>query len=285
MHKALVLGGGGVAGIAWEVGVIHGLIREGVDLGDADLIIGTSAGSVVGALVAGGADLEQAIETQIAAEAEAGRSAPAPGPGPSAEAISAAFAVLFDPALEPREARRRVGEFALAARDVPSEERAREVFERLPIHRWPERPLKITAVDARTGDLVVWDKDSGVPLVKAIASSCAVPCFVPPVTIGDGRYIDGGVRSPINADLAAGAAAVVILEPLAAQWPRERVRPELEALGSARVLSIVPDEAAVAVFGTNVLDPGLWGPAFTAGLNQAASLAAAVRKVWKPEEG
>ena len=72
MSKALVLGGGGVAGIAWEVGVIHGLMREGVDLSDADLIVGTSAGSVVGALVATGADLEQAIETQIAANAAAG---------------------------------------------------------------------------------------------------------------------------------------------------------------------------------------------------------------------
>ena len=284
MSKALVLGGGGVAGIAWEVGVIHGLIREGVDLSDADLIVGTSAGSVVGALVATGADLEQAIETQIAATAKARADRDALGPGPDPQSITAAFGILFDPTLEPKEARRRIGELALAARNVPSEERARKVFERLPIHQWPERPLKITCVDAHTGEFVVWDKDSGVPLVLAVASSCAVPGFVPPVTIGDGRYIDGGVRSPVNADLAAGASSVVILEPLAAVWPRERLRAELAALGDARVLSVVPDEAARAVFGVNVLDPRLWGPAFHAGLNQAASLADDVRRVWKPEE-
>jgi len=285
MSKALVLGGGGVAGIAWEVGVIHGLIREGVDLTDADLIVGTSAGSVVGALVAAGADLEQAIETQIAAaeaEAEAQRDA-APAPAPDPAAAAEAFNVLFDPAVEPREGRRRVGELALAARNVPTEDRARKVFERLPIHRWPERDLKITSVNAHTGDFVVWDKDSGVPLVRAVASSCAVPLVFPPVTIGDGRYIDGGVRSPVNADLAAGAPSVVILEPLAAVWPRERVQAEIDALGDARVLSVGPDEAALAVFGTDVLDPGLWGPAFRAGLNQAASLGDAVRKVWKPD--
>lgn len=289
MDRALVLGGGGVAGIAWEVGVIHGLIREGVDLTDADLIVGTSAGSVVGALIATGADLERAIEAQIAATAEAGarrEAAPPAAPpasGAGMEPMLAALALLFDPALDPAEARRRIGELALAARNVPSEEQAREVFERLPIHHWPERPLKITCVDARTGGFVVWDRDSGVPLVRAVASSCAVPCVFPPVTIGDGRYIDGGVRSPVNADLAAGASSVVVLEPLASVWPRERVRAELDALGDARVLCVAPDAAALAVFGTNVLDPRLWGPAFTAGLDQAASLADAVRRVWKPE--
>lgn len=280
MSKALVLGGGGVAGISWEVGVIHGLVREGVDLGDADLIVGTSAGSVVGSLVASGADLEEAIETQIAATEAERPAGPAPAPDP--EQMMAAFAILFDPAVEPVEARRRIGEFALAARAVPSEESWQEVFKRMPIDAWPDRDLRITAVDAHTGEFVVWTKDADVPLVKAVASSCAVPGVFPPVRIGDGRYIDGGVRSPISADLAAGASSAVILEPLAAVWPRERVRPELEALGDARVLHIAPDEAALAVFGVNVLDPALWGPAFKAGLDQAASVADAVRKVWKP---
>src|SRR5690606_12225923 len=150
MSKALVLGGGGVAGIAWEGGVIHGLIREGVDLTDADLIVGPSAGSAVGALVAAGADRAQAIEAPIAAaeaEAEAQRDA-APAPAPDPAAAAEAFNVLFDPAVEPREGRRWVGELALAARNVPTEDRARKVFERLPIHRWPERDLKITSVNA-----------------------------------------------------------------------------------------------------------------------------------------
>ncbi|MEV5409332.1 patatin-like phospholipase family protein [Thermopolyspora sp. NPDC052614] len=279
MSKALVLAGGGIAGISWEVGMIHGLIREGVDLTDADRIVGTSAGSVVGALVTGGADLEQAIEAQIAAETGSARS---PEPTPDADLL-AAFAILFDPTIDPKEGRRRIGEMALAAETAPEDHTAR-VFERLPIQGWPDRDLRITAVDAYTGDFVVWDRDSGVPLVKAVTASCAVPGVFPPVTVGDRRYIDGGVRSPVNADLAAGASSVVVLEPLSALWPRERVQAEIDTLGDAKVLSLTPDEAALAVFGANVLDPALWGPAFKAGLDQAASAADAVRKVWKPAE-
>ncbi len=281
MSKALILGGGGIAGISWEVGVIHGLIREGVDLTDADLIVGTSAGSVVGALVATGADLEQAIEAPITTETGSGRS---PAPAPDVEPLLAAFAVLFDPAIDPKEGRRRIGEMALAADTGAEGDRVADAFNRLPIHRWPERDLRITTVDAHTGDFVVWDRDSEVPLVKAVTASCAVPGVYPPVALGDRRYIDGGVRSPVNADLAAGASSVVILEPLSALWPRERVQAEIDALGDAKVLSLTPDEAALAVFGANVLDPALWGPAFQAGLAQAASAAPAVRRTWKPAE-
>lgn len=285
MSKALVLGGGGIAGISWEVGLIHGLIREGVDLTDADLIVGTSAGSVVGSLVATGADLEEAIEAQVAATAKAAEADRLAVPAPDLEPVMDAFAVLFDPSIDPVEGRRRIGELALAATAVPTEERSQEVFNRLPIRTWPERALSITGVDAHTGEFIVWDQGSGVPLVKAVAASCAVPGVFPPVTIGDRRYIDGGVRSPVNADLAAGASSVVILEPLAAMWPRERVQAELDALGDAHVLALSPDEAALAVFGVNVLDPALWGPAFQAGLAQAASVAPAVQEVWKPAEG
>jgi NTE family protein len=116
--------------------------------------------------------------------------------------------------------------------------------------------------------------------VKAVASSCAVPCVFPPVTIGAGRYIDGGVRSPTSADLAAGAASVIVLQPMGDLVPAEALRAELETLGSADVAVIGPDQAALAVFGENVLDPALWSPAFKAGLEQASAAAESVRAVW-----
>jgi NTE family protein len=275
MSKALVLGGGGIAGISWEVGMVRGLLREGIDLTDADLIVGTSAGSVVGSLIATGADLEQAIAYQVETDTT-------PAPVPDLEPVMAAFGILFDPTIEPQEARRRVGEMALAAPSVSEEERIEAIFNRLPIKQWPERALKITAVDAHTGRFVVWDKDSGVPLVKAVASSCAVPCVFPPVTIGDSRYIDGGVRSPTSADLAAGASSVLVLEPMADLAPAEVLQAELATLGGAKVARLGPDEAALAVFGQNVLDPALWGPAFKAGLEQASSAATSIRAVWTP---
>ncbi|GGS63595.1 patatin [Planobispora rosea] len=269
-----MLGGGGVAGIAWEAGVVTGLRRAGLDLGMADLIVGTSAGSVVGALVAGGADLESAVAAQAESETEA------TVPAVDMEAVMAAFGILYDPSLEPREARRRVGAMALAVPDTGAE--IETIGQRLPVKEWPERRLLITAVDAETGEFVVWDREAAAPLASAVASSCAVPCVFPPVEIGGRHYMDGGVRSATNADLAAGSSAVVLLEPMAHLAPRARVRAEVAELGDAAVAHIVPDEASIAVFGANILDPALWRPAFDAGLAQAQAPAVAgtVAEAW-----
>ncbi|MDP9845411.1 patatin-like phospholipase family protein [Streptosporangium lutulentum] len=272
MTRTLVLGGGGIAGIAWESGVITGLRRAGVDLGEADLVIGTSAGSVVGALLTTGADLESSVGTQ--AETPAAKAAPV-----DMEPVMAAFALLYDPSLEPQEARRRVGAMALAVEDTGA--RIETVGNRLPVKEWPERRLMITAVDAETGEFVVWERDSGASLVLAVASSCAVPCVYPPVEINGRRYMDGGVRSASNIDLAAGSSTVVILEPLASMGPRQRFEAEVAELGDATVAHVGPDEASMAVFGTNVMDGALWRPAYEAGLAQAPAVVEIVAKAWK----
>ncbi|WP_062442704.1 patatin-like phospholipase family protein [Herbidospora daliensis] len=273
MTRALVLGGGGIAGIAWEAGIVTGLRREGVDLGAADTIIGTSAGSVVGTLIATGADLEKAVARQSTSDH---------GPRPVVDMapVMQAFAILFDPHVEPKEARRRVGELALALPVVDGMARIESVGDRLPVKVWPDRDLQVTAVDAATGQFVVWTGQSGVELALAVASSCAVPCVYPPVEINGARYMDGGVRSGTNADLARGADAVVVLEPLTGMVPPERLARELEKTGASRTVSIGPDAAAKAVFGDNVLDPGLWAPAFKAGLAQAPAVATRVAEIW-----
>ncbi|MBP2702599.1 patatin-like phospholipase family protein [Microbispora sp. RL4-1S] len=273
MTTALVLGGGGVAGIAWEAGILTGLRRLGVDLGTADRVVGTSAGSVVGTLVSTGADLEEAVAHQIAVDT-------GPPPAVDVEATMRAFAVMSDPSLDRLEARRRVGQMALAAAVDHAADRLAAIGERLPIKLWPERDLLITAVDAATGEFVVWDRRADVPLVLAVASSCAVPMVFPPVEINGRRYVDGGVRSVTNADLAAGARAIVVLEPLGALTPREVLDAELGEAGAATSYVIHPDEASLAAFGTNVLDPALWGPAFRAGLDQAPALAEPIAAVW-----
>jgi NTE family protein len=281
MTRALVLGGGGVAGIAWEAGIITGLRRAGLDPGGADLVVGTSAGSVVGTLVATEADLESWVGVQanaVAATASTG-STGSTGSTVDMEAVMAAFSLLYDPSLEPREARRRVGELAMAVKGDGA--KAETIGNRLPVKEWPELRLLITAVDAGTGEFVVWERGSGAPLVSAVASSCAVPCVFPPVEIGGRRYMDGGVRSPTNADLAAGSSAVILLEPLAHTSPKARLDAELAKLGDARIAHVVPDEASVAAFGANVLDPALWRPAFQAGLAQAPAVEESVARAWK----
>lgn len=275
MTKALVLGGGGVAGIAWEAGIITGLAREGVDLRDADILVGTSAGSVVSTLIATGVDLEEAISHQAATDLSA-------APVVDSELVMTAFALRYDPTLPPVEARRKVGELAMSAPVAHEAERLAAIGNRLPVREWPDRRLLITAVDAESGDLVVWERDSGVPLTLAVASSCAVPCVFPPVPINGRYYIDGGVRSVTNADLAAGASSVVIIEPMGHLVPREPFQREIAALDTDDIALVNPDEAAIRVFGANILDPALWRPAFEAGLAQAPRVRDDVAKVWPP---
>ncbi|MET8067939.1 patatin-like phospholipase family protein, partial [Micromonospora sp. NPDC005313] len=177
----------------------------------------------------------------------------------------------------------RLGALALSAR-TPSEQSRRAVIAaRLPSGRWPARRLLVTAVDAVSGEFVVFDADSGVPLVDAVGASCAVPGVWPPVTIGPRRYVDGGVRSPVNADLAAGCGQVVVLAPTrAAVGPMPRLSAQVAALRSAgaRVAVVSPDRAARAAIGRNVLDPARRAASARAGFAQASAVAGEVAAVW-----
>ncbi len=273
MSRALVLGGGGVAGIGWEAGLATGLREAGLDLGEADLIVGTSAGSVVGAMIAQGADLRSLVGRVAEAEASA---APAEV---DMEKVMTAFMIMYDRTLERAEARRRIGELALQVTGDGS--RLGQIAERLPSHEWPDTPLLITTVDAEDGSFQVWEAASGIPLPLAVASSCCVPCVFPPVEINGRRYIDGGVNSISNADLAAGHDRVVIIEPMAHLTPRSVLAAEVARLEGARTVALGPDQPAVEAFGTDVLDPGLWLPAFEAGLVQAPDVVEQVAEVWK----
>ncbi len=275
--RALVLGGGGITGIAWELGLLAGLAELGVDLGDAEVVIGTSAGSVVGAQVATGIDLEQRYAAQLV-----------PPDGEVAAAMGRGTMLRFGLAFvagsrAPEKVRARLGALALRAHTVPEQQRIDVISERLPVHEWPGRTLRITAVDARSGAFRVFDRDSGVPLVAAVAASCAVPGVWPPITIGDRRYVDGGMRSPVNADLAAGCERVVVLAPLIrGVGPMVGVEPQVAALraAGARVGLASPDTAALAAIGRNVLDPAQRAASARAGRAQAASLVTAIGRVW-----
>jgi NTE family protein len=267
--RALVLGGGGITGIAWEVGIVYGLRQAGIDLTGADLVVGTSAGSIVATMVTTGVDTETAFAMQREATAE-----------PldiDVRLLLRAYAIMRDSSLDPREARVRIGELALNA-PLGDEDAQVKVFTALmPQEDWPARPLIVTGVDADTGEPVAWTRDSGVPLVRAVTASCAVPCVYPPVRINGRRYLDGGLRSGINADLAAGAADVTVIAPMAGVSPLGGPAAELEALRAqgAAVTLITPDRAARRAIGPNVLDASRRTAALDAGLAQARSVATA----------
>jgi NTE family protein len=277
-RRALVLGGGGVTGIAWEIGVIAGLADLGIDLAAADVIIGTSAGSVVGADITCGQEPEALYQGQFAP----------PDPEPAARigwGIIGRLLWVMSTSRDPVRARARIGHWALAA-DTMAEADRRKVFQaRLPASDWPARMLKVTAVDARTGEFVVFDSAGEAGLVDAVGASCAVPGVWPPVTIGNRRFMDGGVRSVANADLAARYQRVVIVAPVAQGigplMPSPGRQAGALAAAGARVALVRPDRAAMRAIGRDVLDVSRRAAAATAGRAQAAAEAAAVWAVWQ----
>jgi NTE family protein len=294
-ERALVFGGGGSAGNAWEIGVIAGLSAAGLDVTEADLIIGTSAGSTAAAQVSSATP-----PAELLSSIRAGAHRPGAGPGGSdrrpvpngppsdlLEKTSAIIAAAEDPA----DMRRRLGAAALEMDAVSGSagqtQRLATVAARLPSQHWPQRPLLIVAVDAHTGEPVVFDRYSGVDLADAVTASTAGP-GAPPHRIGDNRYIDGGYRSPENADLAAGYNRVLVLAPLGGrtraplEWGMHLAAQadDLRAHGS-RVETILPDSSSRNAFGYNLMDPSTRPPAAQAGYNQGQALAAHLTDFWR----
>ncbi|HEX5189038.1 MAG TPA: patatin-like phospholipase family protein [Streptosporangiaceae bacterium] len=277
MEKALVLGGGGVTGIAWEIGLLAGLAQHGVDLTDADLVVGTSAGSVVGVDVRSGTSLPELYQVQTQP----------PGDKEIYARMGLGVMVKFVRTMlfsrKPEVARVRIGAMALRAKTESEQVRRRVIESRLPTLDWPPGRLQITAVDAFTGELKVFDAASGARLLDAVGASCAVPGIWPPVTINGRRYVDGGTQSAANADLAAGYDRVIIIAPLASGFgamasPVQQARALSEA--GARVAVIKPDKAALRAIGKNVLDPARRPAAALAGYAQAGSVTDQAERVW-----
>ena len=270
---ALVLGGGGVAGIAWMTGLLAGLAEAGHDVTGADVVIGTSAGSTVAAQLGSALDLEKLYARQADPELQTNE-IPA---DIDLATFGAQLGQVLEGATTPTQIARAVGRFALAAETVPEAARRAVIETRLPSHEWPARTLKFVAVDAESGAARVFDRDSGVDLIDAVAASCAVPGVWPPVSIDGRRYVDGGVRSNDNADLAAGATRVLVVAPMGTT-PLIPALPLLtEAVAGLRaagaeVAIIEPDEESVAAIGTSPLDPSTRTPAAEAGRAQGRAL-------------
>jgi NTE family protein len=291
--RALVLGGGGATGNAWLIGVIAGLLEAGLDVTEADLIIGTSAGSTSAAQITSATPAE--LLAALLSAAPQARTAPVGSDGGRGRVGPAASHMertgrIIAAAEDAADMRRRMGASALeldAASDGSGQTRWRDtVAARLPSQRWPERTVLITAVNADTGEPVVFDRHSGVDLVDAVAASCA-SAFA--YGIGGSRYIDGGYRSNAeNADLAAGYARVLVLSPFGGrsrtpvEWGMHLATQVdgLRARGS-RVETIFPDRDSSAAFGDNVMDPSTRPPAARAGYDQGRALAEQLTRFWR----
>jgi len=273
----LVLGGGGVAGIAWEVGILARLAELGIDLrSDADLVVGTSAGASVGALISGQTGYDTLVATQRLPVSQTKERMP----DVDLNLLMEIFGLMTSKRGDPAEARREIGALALATATVSEDERREIIAWRVPTDEWPARPLIITAVNADTGERTLFSASSTVSLVDAVAASCAVPGIWPPVTIGGRRFIDGGVYSTTNADLTQGYDLTVVLCPVD-MGPNDGDGTRTAATKSSHsTLTIVANAASLAAFGPNLLDPSSRGPALDAGMEQANEIAAEVRQYW-----
>ncbi len=293
-ERALVLGGGGSTGNAWLIGVIAGLLDAGLDVTTADLTVGTSAGSTAAAQIAGATPTE--LLAAILAAAPQQRTGPVRsdrGGVPSRPVVDhlERTSRIIAAAQDAADMRRRMGEAALdldAASDGSWQAQWRAtVASRLPNQNWPQHSVLITAVDAQTGEPVVFDRHSGVDLVDAVAASCAGGGL--PYRIGDTAYIDGGYRANAeNADLAAGHERVLVLSPLGGRtllpldWGMHLAVQvaELRA-GGSRVETIFPDSDSEHLFAANAMDVSLRPAATRAGHDQGLAAAEQLTEFWR----
>jgi len=291
--RALVLSGGGPVGIAWEAGLLAGLAENGVDLGKADYIVGTSAGSFVGAQIAMGRSPVKLMEA-ILAEAHniPARSSAASGPVPDLQTLFKQMLEAMAGVRPSQEVRAQIGAFALQAQTMSEDAFIANFgrsFSGLAEDAWPERNYACTAVDALDGSFTVWNNESRVGVTRAVASSCSVPGVFPPITIKGRRYIDGGMRSFANADLARGYDVVVLVavrgnaaqDPISAAFQRI-LENELKALrdSGSHVELIAPDTASIDAFGLNLMDSRRRPGSASAGCDQGRAEAARLRALW-----
>ncbi len=294
--RALVLGGGGPVGIAWESGLLSGLAEAGLDLSEADFILGTSAGSVVGAQVAMGRPVVGLAAPFLSEDHQP------PSPSQSLGATPPDLSGLITKMQEamsgtgkPEEARAGLGAWALKASTMSEDQFIASfghAIRDFPDGAWPEHSFACTAVDTADGSFAVWNKESRISLARAVASSCSVPGVYPPVTINGRRYMDGGMRSATNADVAKGYGIVFVVAVTAgatatgmAELFRRRLDADLDAVrqSGSRVELIAPDSPSLEAFGINLMDFRRRPGAAKAGLAQGRANAARLAELWRGE--
>lgn len=249
---AVVLGGGGLAGIGWTTGVLAALEEQGVlRLGSADRVIGTSAGAAVAAAVlqsgSAGAEFDRIVR----------KSRRGDEPAPAAALADVLPEVLAIHAGEDSMATKteRFTQLSRQRAGIDPALRRAAVAGRVRSETRPSDRLHITSL--RTdGSRTVFTSASGVGLVDALTASCAVPGLWPVARIGGKEHIDGGTFSLTNAELARRAEHVIVLRPTP-ELPQYLTEERRETLEHATLIE--PSERARAGFGPHPFDPHVRG--------------------------
>ncbi|MGO4144922.1 patatin-like phospholipase family protein [Paenarthrobacter sp. YAF11_1] len=290
-RRALVLGGGGSTGNAWLIGVIAGLFDAGLDVTTAELTVGTSAGSTAAAQLACATPTELFDAIVASAPPEPADHVRSGRVGPGARPVVDQMertGNIMNASTDMADMRRRLGAAAIDMAEAMKGSSARwraTVATRLPQAQWPDRNILLTAVDARTGDPVIFHRHSRVDLVDAVAASCASGFAY---RIGSNQYIDGGYRANAeNADLAAGYSRVLVLAPFGGRTrtPLEwgmHLSGQVDALraNGSQVETVFPNNESEHMFGVNAMDLSLRPSAARAGFQQGQALAPQLADFW-----
>ncbi|SFP27758.1 NTE family protein [Amycolatopsis arida] len=276
--RALVLGAGGMSGVAWEAGLLVGLAEAGVDPGGFDFVVGTSSGAIVAAALGGDTRLTDLYDRQC-------------GPGSPAmkrtmqidvPELDRRLTLAVDGARDGTEMRRRMGELARREQPLPADEFRALIAAELPADTWPEQRVGMVAVDTESGEPRILERAPDLPLADVVAASCAIPGVWPAVPLGDRTYMDAGTRSNENLDLVTGFERVVVLSPCGVHAPSlwmgvslRRAMKQLRADG-CEVLVVEPDLDTGDHIRANLLDPTAGAPAARAGRAQAGEVAGTV---------
>lgn len=284
LRRGLVLGAGGVLGAAWTIGALTALAeRDGVDPGASDVLVGTSAGSVLAAVLSAGTGVPDLLLHQrgipvpgIAFDHDAQRSfppLPRPGIGSPRGLVSSAF--------RPLQVTPMMALSTVLPRGRGSLEPVGQLVDAVvPRGQWTPHPTTwIVAMDYESGRRVAFGREGAPPaaLRDAVMASCSIPGWYAPVSIGSSSYVDGGACSVTSVDLLCplGLDEVVVLAPMAslaydrptsvaARLERglrrvvtRRVLAEvrrLEATGT-KVTLLGPGPQDLAAIGGNLMDP------------------------------
>lgn len=272
--RTLVLGGGGITGIAWESGVLAGLLDNGVTVDQADKIIGTSAGSFVGAVLANGYDMRDYYY-----ELDERRDA-----NDRATMSSDIYRLWQNAFVVGRDDAKKVGQMMgdivyTRPSHVDLSERKQAIRQRLGDVVWQDN-LEITAINAKTGATGTFNSKSGVTLEDAVTASGAVPGIWPHIRLNNSDWIDGGMISPTNAMLAEGADTIIIIAPLAdGLGMMPGAYDDAEKLSQhSHVLVIRPDSKSQAEIGDNIYNPTNILKIGNAGYLQGQALAQHIHK-------
>jgi NTE family protein len=287
VQRAVVLGGGGLAGIGWGCGYLAALEAAAIPVGDADLVVGTSAGSVVGAWLTGRRPMAHRyrfVESSDHALRRAFGAVFGAVSGTPDETGEEALELLRASERPSPESLRRLGALALESATMPEPVFVGLVTTLVGRRAWQTTALRVSVHDTATGERSVLGPQQSVGLGRACAASSAVPGYFPPVSVRGVRYMDGGCGSATNADLVTGAerALVLALLPRPGAEPAPAMVDELDALARAgtRLHAAWPDASAVEATDDRPLDPHVAPEVARAGFEQGARDAAAVAAFW-----